>query len=79
MIYSRKYGRTFRNRSELMRYEWRDRQTKPILPWFGLRDAPYSGEYRKEHGLKPQKNWVLWWLLVLIVGIAFLVLFVAGR
>lgn len=51
MIFSRKYGQTFRNRSEIARHQWRDRQTKPVLPWFGLRDAPYSDQYRKEHGL----------------------------
>lgn len=51
MIYSKKYGRSFNNRSELQRYAWRDYHSRPIFSWFGLRDAMYSEEYKKEHGL----------------------------
>lgn len=51
MIYSRKFGRSFKYRAELMRYESRCRQTSPIFSWLGLRDSVYSDAYRKEHGL----------------------------
>lgn len=56
-IYSRKYGRTFKNRSELQRHAFWDYRTKPILPWFGARDMLYSDEYKRQHGLiKNYKN-----------------------
>lgn len=51
MIYSKKYGRNFKNRSELQRYAFWDYRTKPIFSWFGLRDCMYSEQYKKEHGL----------------------------
>lgn len=51
MIYSRKYGRSFNSRSEFQRYVWRDARTKPLLPWFGLRDCLYSDEWKQEHNL----------------------------
>ena len=51
MIYSKKYGRSFKNRSELQRYAFWDYRTKPIFSWGGLRDCLYSEEYKKEHGL----------------------------
>lgn len=56
MIYSKKYGRYFNNRSELQRYAWWDARTKPILSWGGIRDCLYSDEYRKEHGLKTREE-----------------------
>ena len=79
MIYSSKFNRSFRNRSELMRYEWRDRQTRPILSWGGLRDAPYSDQYRKEHGLPSREEqqgrvWlfaIVLWVIVLLVGLGW--------
>lgn len=54
-IYSNKFGKSFPDRKALMRREWRDRQTKPIFSWFGLRDAPYTDNYLKYKGL-PTKS-----------------------
>ncbi len=84
MIYSRKYGRSFRNRSTLMHYEWRDRQTRPIISWFGLCDASYLDAWRREHGLKTQQErreeWrkvatVLW----IVAGAAWILAIVCSR
>ena len=56
MIYSRKYGRSFDNRSSLQRFAWRDARTKPILSWFGLRDSLYSNQWLHEHGIATQEE-----------------------
>lgn len=56
MIYSKKYGRTFKSRSELQRYAWRGYRTRPVFSWIGLRDSLYSDEWRKEHGLKTREE-----------------------
>ena len=71
MIYSKKYGRSFNSRRELQRYDWLVRRTRPILPWFGVRDAPYSEEYKRERRLEPQPTpwglFVAWGVVVMLL------------
>jgi len=76
-IYSKKYGRTFKDRSELGHYQFWDRRTKPIFSWFGLRDCMYSDEYRRAHGLKTREDQRQGWkqagiFVWVIAGIAWL-------
>lgn len=53
-IYSRKYGKHFKNQRSLSFHDWHVRRTSPIFSWFGLRDAPYSDEWLEQHG-KPRR------------------------
>jgi len=74
-VYSRKYGRYFKNRAELQRHAFWDYRTKPIFSWFGLRDCLYSKEYKEEHGLirpKGTADEIIWGCV--LAAIAFLLL-----
>ena len=70
-IYSRKYGRTFKNRSELQRYAWWDYRTRPIMNWFGLRNRLYSDSWRRERHPKLRKvepETLREWIRVIIIA-----------
>lgn len=71
-IFSKKYGRWFKDRSELQRHAFWDYRTKPILPWFGLRDCLYSEQYKRERGLV--KNYKNHWYVrySVLVGMSYI-------
>jgi hypothetical protein len=50
-VWSNKYGRWFKDRSALGKYSFRDRYTKPILSWGGLRDSMNCDQWNKDHQL----------------------------
>jgi hypothetical protein len=72
-IYSKKYGRSFKNRSELQTYAWWDYRTRPILPWLGVRDCLYSDQWRQERGLPPRGKGMWSWLKWVFVAEIILV------